>query len=140
MAAEVDFDWATNSVEERNKTLDLWVKDGKKTIYDPCPYGWRVPQGHTAGPFAGFLLNEQELQSVSCSWPNTGVFYYAALRRNDGRLFNMLDNGRLVLRWAEVFADKGAANATSMAPNELIYRLRDVTRCLGITIRCVKDE
>lgn len=137
---EVDSDWATNSLEARNKTLDLWVKDGEKTIYDPCPYGWRVPEGHTAGPFAGFLLNTQQLQSSSCSWPEAGVFYYAAMRRDAGELIHMTSVGRIHFRWAEVFADKGAANCTSMGPNELVYRLRDVTRCLGVSIRCVKDE
>lgn len=141
LSLENDYDWATNSLEERNKTLDLWVKNGEKTIYDPCPYGWRVPQGHTSGPFAGFLLRDQELQDVSCSWPYAGVFYYAALRRSsDGRLFNMTENGRLILRWAELFADKGSANGSYMGPGELVYRARDLQRGNGFTIRCVKDE
>ena len=37
-------DWLTEPV------ADLWEKDGKKTIYDPCPVGYKVPQYDNALP------------------------------------------------------------------------------------------
>jgi hypothetical protein len=37
-------DWLTDPV------ADLWDKDGKKTIYDPCPVGYKVPQYDNALP------------------------------------------------------------------------------------------
>ena len=37
-------DWLTEPV------ADLWDKDGKKTIYDPCPVGYKVPQYDNALP------------------------------------------------------------------------------------------
>lgn len=139
---EYDNDWVTNSLEERNKTLDLWTKNDEKTIYDPCPYGWRVPRGYTSGPFAGLLLANQELGDTYCSWPDLGKFYYAAVRMYTGDLnhFTANSKGSAILRWAEVFAHLGAANATFIGENYLAYRTRDVARAWGATIRCVKDE
>lgn len=143
MSSESDFDWATNSLEERNKTLDLWTKNDVKTIYDPCPFGWKVPQGHISGPFAGLLLRDQIKEDTYCSWPELGNFYYTALRRTDGVLYNRTEDsskGIVVIRWAEVFAHLGAANSTIIGDNWLDYRQRDITRSFGATIRCVKDE
>lgn len=143
IGVEADFDWATNSVEERNKTLDLWTKNDKKTIYDPCPFGWRVPQGHISGPFAGLLLRDQTLSDTYCAWPGLGNFYYTALRTEGGRLHNMFIDSRkgiIVVRWAEAFAHLGGANTTIIGENFLEYRQRDIRRATGATIRCVKDE
>lgn len=140
---EMEWDWATNTLEERNKTLDLWTKNDRKTIYDPCPSGWRVPQGHVSGPFAGLLLRDQIHKDTYCSWPELGNFYYTALRRTDGVLYNRTEDsskGIVIIRWAEVFAHLGAANATIIGENWLDYRQRDVTRSFGASIRCVKDE
>lgn len=142
-ASEADFDWVTNTLEERNKTLDLWTKNDEKTIYDPCPYGWKVPQGHTSGPFAGLLLGDQELGDTYCSWPELGNFYYTAVRMSTGALFHHTSyssKGLAVVRWAEVFAHLGAANATLIGENYLRYRERDITRAFGATIRCVKEK
>lgn len=143
LASEADFDWVTNSLEERNRYLDLWTKNDEKTIYDPCPYGWKVPQGHTSGPFAGLLLADQELGDTYCRWPELGNFYYTAVRMSWGGLFHKDSDspkGLVVVRWAEVFAHLGAANATLIGENYLLFRERDITRAFGATIRCVKDE
>lgn len=34
------------------RTDNLWGDGGNKTIYDPCPAGWRVPSGGAAGMWA----------------------------------------------------------------------------------------
>lgn len=31
--------WASN----HTKNVEAWGQNGDKTVYDPCPYGWRVP-------------------------------------------------------------------------------------------------
>lgn len=141
--AESDYDWVTTSLAVRNNNLDLWTKNDKKTIYDPCPFGWRVPQGHTSGPLAGLVLDNQIKEETYCSWPGFGRFYYTALRTELGQLYQKIEgDGKSIvaMRWAEIFADLGAANSTIIGDNFLLYRARDITRGTGAVIRCVKDE
>lgn len=42
----LNYDWCNT----RND--NLWDNNGKKTIYDPCPAGWKVPVGGESGMFA----------------------------------------------------------------------------------------
>ena len=35
----IPYDWYTNTENQNN---NLWQPD-RKSIYDPCPYGWRIP-------------------------------------------------------------------------------------------------
>lgn len=84
-------DWLVASNNE------LW-SDTKKSVYDPCPYGWRVP---TADDFAVLILRDEvdntplEEARKQYGWPlSDGVadyFYPACGRRRytDGRVENM---------------------------------------------------
>lgn len=66
---------ANSGNEEKNvfnKKLDAWGSSGSKTIYDPCPKGWRIPSNKGAGNdpkqcmMAGF-------GSTNLSWVPGGV-------------------------------------------------------------------
>jgi hypothetical protein len=50
---------------------ELWGQSGSKTIYDPCPAGWRVPvnpDGENIGDYGPW----KGLQSTSSTWKGTG--------------------------------------------------------------------
>ena len=38
------FDWYTNNMGGQNNTL--WNDNPVKSVYDPCPEGWRIPRGN----------------------------------------------------------------------------------------------
>lgn len=46
-----DYDWIyVSNPKDLTKYKDLWTESDKaKSIYDPCPQGWRVPDGGTSG-------------------------------------------------------------------------------------------
>ena len=54
------------------ETDGLWGEDGTKSVFDPCPPGWRVPIGGpdpTKNPWAGFRTsNPSETDSGTSSW------------------------------------------------------------------------
>ena len=75
-----DYDWHYGS---RNN--DLWLSS--KTIYDPCPPGWRVPDGGEDGVWATALgsssridysgrMNFSEESSTASAYPASGYRYY----------------------------------------------------------------
>lgn len=49
-ATSATFDWYTSVYNNTGNTsnYDLWGNGGDKTIYDPCPPGWRVPESGQA--------------------------------------------------------------------------------------------
>lgn len=51
-------DWYTDNPSMANHSL--WGNNSSKTIYDPCPPGWRVPSSGAgyASPWSGLALNE----------------------------------------------------------------------------------
>ncbi len=52
-----NYDWL-NAVDHT-----LWGEGGSKTIYDPCPAGWRVPNGGENGDFARAFMPKQGEES-----------------------------------------------------------------------------
>jgi len=63
----------TLSVEDSS----LWLtKAGKKTAYDPCPEGWRVPIQTTNNPWAGPLMNTSYINSPINGFDNPILGYY----------------------------------------------------------------
>ena len=51
--------------------------DSTKTIFDPCPAGWRVPEGGDTGVWAK-ALGESESVTLSCDSTNKGINYTGA--------------------------------------------------------------
>ncbi|MHC1690029.1 MAG: fimbrillin family protein [Bacteroidales bacterium] len=52
------YDWYTNSAGLQNNYLWNTKTTNKKTLFDPCPHGWRIPRTSTtnsySNPWAGF--------------------------------------------------------------------------------------
>lgn len=67
--ASNSYDWYSRSAGARND--NLW-QDGEKTVYDPCPEGWRVPAsgaGSQSAWYAGFTTQSQNSQELAYYLP-----------------------------------------------------------------------
>ena len=68
------YDWFTTNRSQQDNSL--WSASGEKTIYDPCPPGWRVPAGGKEGLWskAGFSKETFKLYGMDdddypVAWP-----------------------------------------------------------------------
>ena len=77
------FNWVDNS--ELPSNTDFWSANGVKSVFDPCPDGWRVPTGGDnayCNPWAGFAAgdwastgyaNPTDESKTPFKWQNDGV-------------------------------------------------------------------
>ena len=133
--------------------------DSAKSLYDPCPKGWRVP---SADAFAGLMIDGEELAAdpeslrEAYGWTLTdgeqSAFFFAGGRRSylDGSVANMntqenpqpwegfywttsLDSSRQ--KAAGLFFDLNTVDATASRLTDA----RQLQLSNGLQIRCVKE-
>ena len=132
------FDWHFSS---RDNTL--WTtSDKEKSIYDPCPAGWRVPDGGSSGVWskAGFADttydSTNEGISFSISSPST-TWYPASGYRNryDGGLSSV---GFYGYYWS---ASPGGDDAYFLyfAGNGIVDPSGGSSRADGYSVRCLQE-
>ena len=129
-------DWHYSS---RDNTL--WQSD--KTIYDPCPSGWRVPDGGSNGVWetAGFTAtsydSSNEGMSSSISSPSTTWYPASGYRSNyDGALSNVGDRGSY---WS-VTPDSYYAYYLYFLNDGLVSPTRSNFRAYGFSVRCLQES
>ncbi len=143
----------------------LW-SDGEKSIYDPCPRGWRVPDGDA---FSAFDIDEIEDEAQLADirdmygWhikdKTTGakLFMPGAGRRSfeTGVLTNMNDYGyeNVPMPWIGYYWTSGVGTEelttaksmffdlnTTRAVNNRYDAAKEMYRANGMQIRCVRDD
>ena len=154
----MNYDWCAT----RND--NLWDNNGKKSVYDPCPAGWKVPVGGENGMFArafapkkGEEDNKQGLH-VAHKWDtiNRGMnlsgefgdgdiwFPFSAWRNRTGGLIG--GAGQYVRLWTAtpstdsrtsyvVFMDYGYSDGTGAS----LLLNAAWQRAFGASVRCVKE-
>ncbi|MBO4671195.1 MAG: Ig-like domain-containing protein [Bacteroidales bacterium] len=145
------------------RTDNLWDDEGKKTIYDPCPAGWKVPAGGSAGLWAvswygdnvpsnlsvaatfdtihrGFELTGTETSGFS---PSTIWFPFAAyLTRTGGKLGGQ---GQYTRLWTSTPTNSSNTSSQAMFMNYGSGGNGDMLlsttwqRAFAASIRCVKE-
>ncbi len=146
-------DWHYTGDESRLYTR--WTGSGKaKSIYDPCPAGWRVPDGGAKGVWSKALYNNSSEFNVIADKINMGInfggpgtnrfgsastiWYPAAGQRStSGALQLVATYGRY---WA---ADQGSEGAGLLSLNintETVYPVATFDNIAGgNSVRCCKD-
>ncbi len=124
-------DWYSSSSNTRND--DLWGKGSTKTVYDPCPEGWRVPaytiwEGLTT---SNFVWNS----GVYGRTMGNGNFYPAAGSRNSGG--SISGAGEFGYYWSALIKSNNQ-------PGDLYFGSSSVSsssnvRANGYSVRCVKE-
>lgn len=156
-SANNDYDWIYTSHDNT-----LWDASSPKSVNDPCPRGWRVPDGSV---FEAFDIDEAEdLDEVAnmkdmYGWhlvdKATGVrmFMPAAGRRSfeNGKLTNLNNYGleHNPMPWVGYYWTAGVngAQATSLyfdlnttrAVNNIYQPTKPMYRANAMQIRCVKE-
>ena len=113
----------------------LWnSNDHKKTVYDPCPYGWRVPRDVDA--------TRPAERGERFPWADYGItiagsggFYPAAGRiEEDGKFKKVGERGYY---WSATHKDKEKANSILRFDKDKVES-RDYERADGLSVRCVR--
>ena len=121
----------------------LWGHDGEKTVYDPCPPGYRVPLRDSSLPFWNSDSSSQagwKIDGTNC-WLTMGepaaVFPIAGYR-DDYEVGGMAKVGKRTLYWnsrgseakaygADLRYDKGTYAGSGSAPKARLGSVRCVT-------------
>lgn len=132
------FDWISSSDDT------LWGDGTVKSIYDPCPEGWRVPPDGTWGDFTTTTVSRNSSWSVAnldlagCLYSADAVktFYPSPGYRNRGN-GTFGSNGNYGYYWASsAFADNAnhfRFNASTLSPGS------NMSRAYGLSLRCIQE-
>ena len=132
-------DWHYSS---RDNTL--WQSE--KTIYDPCPVGWHVPNGGSNGVWqtAGFASTSYDSSNeginFSISSPSTTWYPASGYRSNiDGALYDVGSNGYC---WSASPSSSGSNLAYDLFFNDLgdVYPSSSTDRADGQSVRCLQES
>jgi len=119
--------------ENRNNTL--WDNSGDKTIYDPCPAGWRV----SVNSWAGFFASNGTKNNPFNGWSwGTNAIYPAAGHRNysTGEFENVGTHGDY---WYGLVFDAAYMRYFHFSSTD-VYEFRDNGRSCGFSVRCVASQ
>lgn len=122
-----------------------WQSD--KTIYDPCPVGWRVPDGGSDGVwskalgsssiYSGTYDSTNKGISFSISSPSTTWYPASGYRHHgDGALSYVGSYGRY---WSVTPGDYYAYGLHFFGNNGVVYLSDDYYRAYGFGVRCVQE-
>ena len=150
---EVDADlwgnpWPLNAAEDQTKV-------GQKTIYDPCPEGWRVPDpavynalsGTTSGntTTAGAYYSYSSLTSSDNYFTPSGR--YSDFIANNGRIATegmpSAGNGTKGWRWTNSGANSTGVQARAYqnhAASQSDNKTVTLNKAFALAVRCIRDE
>lgn len=133
------------------QSMDLWktAKTDKKSPYDPCPLGWRVPSDDVNSPWylagAGSALTDYTTATwnngINFNIPsyNLGLYAQTNFRSNTDGAMPVQPEQQALVMWSA-----GAVNSFMVtaqpAPGNTQVLFQDAPKGIGAAIRCVKDE
>lgn len=121
---------------------NLWT-DTDKTIYDPCPAGYRVPPMNTAVPFwAGISSQAGWSVNTTYGWLTIGVpatVLPIAGYRDDYGVGEMAKVGLRTLYWTAKNATDAAGSGNDLRPDGGTYTLKGAPKARLGSIRCVRE-
>lgn len=116
-----------------------------KTIYDPCPVGWKVPTGGTDGIFGkadvvnaphtrtnyGILFPEGSISNQSVWYPKAGYLYEG----------NLSYTGSYGYYWTSTpCSNSNKAHNMFISGSSINISSKDYYRAYAQSVRCMKDE
>ena len=133
-SSSTKYDWHYSS---RNN--DLWKSS--KTIYDPCPAGWRVPDGGDDGVWSKAYGSPSSLYDYPYNSVSKGIYfldfwYPASGRRNyDHKTLSLV--GYYGIYWSATPSDS-RAYCLSFDLDGSLYMADYEERAFGLSVRCLK--
>ena len=137
---ESNYDWYYTGDDTTDNTR--W--QSSKTIYDPCPPGWRVPDGGSNGVWAkaGFddhaYDDTDEGMLFGSAYSSPSAWYPASGYRNygSGSLYGFGDNGRY---WSVTPGSSKNAYHLSFNYSGHFFPWSVSGRAFGLSVRCLKE-
>ena len=121
---------------------ELW-SDTDKTIYDPCPPGYRVPPMNTAVPFwAGISGQAGWSVNTLYGWITIGVpatVLPIAGYRDDYSVGGMAKVGARTLFWTAKNSTDAAGTGNDLRPDGGTYALKGAPKARLGSVRCVLE-
>ena len=111
----------------------------EKTIYDPCPAGYRVPDGGENGVWAKVNFgssgeSEYKLtEDPDCWYPFAGEYYM-------GDYSNLYDVGEYFTCWSCTTQDERVGVLLNTVNNEIRPSFMSKYRITAVSVRCMKEE
>jgi hypothetical protein len=138
-------DWYTNTDSRTAQNDELWGSSdpttlpSDKTIYDPCPAGWRVPAWNGASPWSSF--NTNNFVTVETQYGrvyNNEIFYPATGYRHSGSgsLYSIGISGAY---WTGSISSTPKYAYFLLFYSEALIIDHNYNRAYGFCIRCVKE-
>jgi hypothetical protein len=119
----------------------LWTTSAvSKSIYDPCPAGWRVPDlGHwsKAGFFAGTQTDDMANYGISFNISSPSATWYPAAGMRDDNNGLLRDVGNIGSYWS-ASPDDAAAAYLNFIVKYMVIPTRN-GRSYGNSVRCVQE-
>ena len=123
---------------------EFWA-DAEKTIYDPCPPGYRVSKKNTAVPFWSADLSAQAGWSVNATagWlkigsPDAGVFPIAGYR-DDYDVGGMAKVGSRTLYWVSQASDAAKGPGADLRYDKGTFVFGSAPKARLGSVRCVVE-
>jgi hypothetical protein len=118
----------------------LWGHNDVKSVYDPCPAGWRVPvnSGSSAdtSPWAGFTKDNGGTLSAGYDWGTNAVYPAAGYRLRDTGAVGAQDtDGRY---WSASPYSSGTS-ASFLCFSSRVFVADALHRAVGMSVRCVRE-
>jgi hypothetical protein len=133
---------ATNWLATRNDAL--WGHGSTKTVYDPCPAGWRVPANknqpadEAGSPWYGFTTANGSMSDNGVTWGDNADYPAAGYINELGYVFAVAERVRV---WAAsgYYENAGYLYVQPKAPVLLMVGATNI-RVRGLSVRCVRDQ
>ena len=138
-------DWCRSG----NSAADMTRWDKMKTIYDPCPSGWRVPDGNEYGTVWAdaatsndaftetFYDNEYGMSLHFCSEHNAGDWYPTS----GGLFFNgtFMNVGKYGYYWSSAPSDDNMAHLLFVSNTGKVEPVDLRNRAYAFSVRCLQE-
>lgn len=125
----------------------------KKSIYDPCPPGWKVPVSSIWKDFVRENASNSEAKTYTVAWSDTGLNYYPEGYRNantTGRIFYpglgyLYENNGNRIYYENSGALWSSSRNTGRIGYYCMFRINELNagssydETLGFNVRCVRE-
>jgi hypothetical protein len=143
--SEIGYDWYTVSNDRQYQNDALWGGADKttptdKTIFDPCPSGWKVPAWNGASPWSAFN-NESTFTWTTANYGRTynNETFYPSVGYRDCSSGALCYIGSYGCYWSASICSTPRYSYRLHFNSDGINVNRNDHRAYGFPIRCVKE-
>ncbi len=147
-----NYDWLYNTAEETISGKYRWdhYQERDKTIYDPCPAGWRIPEGNSQGVWSSaskisyvsghphtFDTDNYGMDFGNEYAANNSVWYPASGKRT-GYDASLTSVGKIGVYWGH--ANSRATYCFTIKNNNIAYPVGANGKTDAASVRCVQEK